>query len=180
MKTPTVALPLLCLLLLLPTPSFSQQAASNFPQSNPLQDTQAVRDEWRLAYKDFKPGSLVLAELEKLKLREREALNLWSDGKYTLPDLNREVERNQIHRHLLLCMAFVAGESGRVPEFIVVQVNTREIMKVFPSGKLPADPLQPNQIYECEPGKRKARYLTVFRGASRGDKLAVFAREAKP
>jgi len=33
-----MALPMLCLLLL-PTPSFSQQAASNFPQSNPLQDT---------------------------------------------------------------------------------------------------------------------------------------------
>jgi hypothetical protein len=45
-----MALPLPCLLLLLPATSFSQQAASNFPQSNPLQDQAAIRDEWRRAY----------------------------------------------------------------------------------------------------------------------------------
>jgi hypothetical protein len=171
---------MLCLLLL-PATSFSQQAACIFPQSNPLQDSPAVRDAWRKAYKDFKPGPRVQAELEKLKLREREARNAWSDSEYTLQDLNREYERIAIHRHLLLCIAIVAGDSDRVPELIVVQINTRENMKVFPSGKLPADPLQPNTVYETEPGgNRRVRYLSVFRGGSKGEKFAVFAREAEP
>ena len=54
-------------------------------------------------------------------------------------------------------------------------------MKVFPSGKLPADPLQSNQIYECEPGsKRRVRYLTLYQWSSGGPEFAVFAREVEP
>lgn len=158
---------------------FLFQQPQTWPQSDPLTDSSQIRDEWRRAYAKFKPGPRVLAELEKLKLREREAKKLWSDSEYTLQDLTREMERIWIHRHLLLCIALMAGERDQVPELIVVRVYTREILKVFPSGKLPADPLQPNTVYDCEPGgKRKVRYLTVFRGDSRGERFAVFAREA--
>ena len=81
----------------------------------------------------------------------------------------------------LLMPAIVAGDGGVVPELIVVQANTREIMKVFPSGKLPANPLQSNTIYETEPGgKRKVRYLTLYQWSEGGPKFAVFAREAEP
>src|SRR5215468_9450884 len=173
MNTRTMAFPLLCLLL--PTPSFSQQAASNFPQSNPMQDSPAVRDTWRRAYKDFKPSDAVSARIEELKAREREARDLWSAGELSQRQLSIEIERNQIHRHLLLCLALVAGERGTVPDLVVVQVNTREIQKVFPSGKLPADPLQPNAIYAVEPGSaRKVRYLTLYQWSSGGPKFAVF------
>lgn len=152
------------------------QQPQTWPQSDPLTDSPQVRNEWRRAYAKFKPGPRVLAELEKLKLREREAMKLWNDSEYTLQDVNREFERAAIHRHLLLCMALVASERDQVPELIVVRVYTREILKVFPSGKLPADPLQPNTVYDCEPGgKRKVRYLAVFRGDSRGERFAVFA-----
>jgi hypothetical protein len=95
--------------------------------------------------------------------------------------LSIEIERNQIHRHLLLCLALVAGEGGVVPDLIGVQANTREIMKVFPSGKLPADSLQPNTIYAVAPGSsRKVRYLTLYQWSSGGPKFAVFAREVEP
>ena len=147
MNTRTIALPLLCLLLL-PTTSFSQQAASNFPQSSPLQDTQAVRDAWRKAYKDFKPSAAVAARIEELKARERETFDLWNSGKISQQQLTIEIERNAVHRHLLMCLALVAGGKGTVPELVVVQANSREIARVFPSGKLPV---------ECEPsaGERK-------------------------
>jgi len=59
---------MLCLLLL-PATSFSQQAASNFPRSNPLQDQAAVRDEWRRAYKDFKPPAAVSRRNKSLDAR---------------------------------------------------------------------------------------------------------------
>jgi len=167
-------------LLLLPTQSFSQQAASNFPQSNPLQDSPAVRDAWRKAYKDFKPPAVVAPRIEELKVREREARESWSAGELSQRELSIEIERNQIHRHLLLCLALVAGNGGAVPELIVIQVNTREIQKIFPSGKLPADPLQPNTIYAVEPGSaRKVRYLTLYQWSSGGPKFAVFAREVE-
>ena len=74
MNTRTIALPLLCLLL--PATSSSQQAAINFPQSNPLQDQAAVRDAWRKAYKDFKSPATIAARIEELKAREREARDL--------------------------------------------------------------------------------------------------------
>jgi len=68
MKTRTTAL--LCFgLLLLPTTSFSQQAASNFRQSNSLQDNPAVRDPWRKAYKDFKPPAAVSRRNKSLDAR---------------------------------------------------------------------------------------------------------------
>lgn len=180
MNTRTIALPLLCLLL--HTPSFSQQqAASNFPQSNPLQDQAAVRDAWRKAYKDFKPPAAIAMRIEVLKAREREAHDLWSAGELSQRQLSIEIERNQIHRHLLLCLALVAGEGVAVPDLVVVQANTREVQKVFPSGKLPADPLQPNTIYAVEPGSsRKVRYLTLYQWRSGGPKFAVFAREVEP
>src|SRR5215475_12094708 len=98
MNTRTIALPLLCLLLL-SISSFSQQAASNFPQSNPLQDSQAVRDAWRKAYKDFKPSPAVAARIEELKARGREADDLWGAGELSQSQLSIEIERNQIHRH---------------------------------------------------------------------------------
>src|SRR5215468_12372664 len=178
MNTRTIALPMLCLLLL-PLICFSQQQASkqagNLPQSNPLQDRADVRDAWRKAYKDFKPGPQVAARIEELKAREREARDSWSAGELSQRQLSIEIERNQIHRHLLLCLALVAGERGTVPDLVVVQVNTREIQKVFPSGKLPADPLQPNAIYAVEPGSaRKVRYLTLYQWSSGGPKFAVF------
>jgi hypothetical protein len=157
------------------------QQPQTWPQSDPFTNTPQIREEWRRAYAKFKPGPRVMAELEKLKALERDARKLWDDGEYTLQDVNRVMERNWIHRHLLLCMALMAGERDQVPELIVVRPYAPEIMKVFPRGKLPADPLQPNQVYECEPGsKRKVRYLTTFRGDSRGEQFAVFAREAEP
>jgi len=117
-----------------------------------------------------------------LKLSERRAIRRsWDDGKFTLRDLNREIARIAIHRHLLLCMALLAGENGQVPELVVVQDNTREIMKVFPSGKLPADPLQPNTVYETEPGSsRSVRYLSLYQWSDGGPKFAVFAKEVEP
>jgi len=50
-------------------------------------------------------------------------------------DLSIEIERNAIHRHLLLCLALVVSEKGIVPELVVVQVNSRDIARVFPGGK---------------------------------------------
>ena len=74
--------------------------------------------------------------------------------------------------------ALVAGEKGIVPELIVVQANTREIARVFPSGKLPADSFEPNTIYECESGgKRQVRYLTLYQWSDGGAKFVVFAKE---
>jgi len=95
--------------------------------------------------------------------------------------LSIEIERNQIHRRLLLCLALVAGDGGTVPDLVVILSNTREIQKVYPSGKLPADPLQPNTIYETEPGSKwRVRFLTLYQWSSGGQKFAVFAREIGP
>jgi hypothetical protein len=146
-----------------------------------MQDSQAVRDAWRKAYKDFKSPAEAAARIEELKAREREARDLWSAGELSQRELSIEIERNSIHRHLLLCLALVAGEGGSIPKLIVVQASTSEIAKVFPSGKLPADPLQPNTIYAVEPGSaRKVRYLTLYQWSSGVPKFAVFAREAEP
>jgi hypothetical protein len=123
------------------------QEPQTWPQSNSFTDSPQIRDEWRCAYEKFKPELRVLAEFEKLKARERDVLNLWSDSECTLRDLNRKNELITIHRHLLLCMPLVAGECDQVPGLIVLLTGTREIMKVFPSGRLPADPLQPNTVY---------------------------------
>jgi hypothetical protein len=158
-----------------------QQQAATFPQSSPLQDFPAVRDAWRKAYKDFKPSAAVTACIEELKNRDREALNLCGAGEMSQTTLSIEIERNQIHRHLHLCLALVAGEKGTVPDLVVVKANSREIARVFPGGKLPADSLEPNKIYECEPGgKRRVRYLTLYRWDSNGERFAVFAREPEP
>jgi len=92
-----------------------QQQAATFPQSSPLQDSPAVRDAWRKAYKDFKPPAAVSACIEELKAREREAHGLWNAGELSPRQLSIEIERNQIHRHLLLCLALFAGEGGVVP-----------------------------------------------------------------
>jgi hypothetical protein len=102
MNTRTIALPLLCLLLPLPTPSFSQQAASNFPQSNLMQDSQAVRDTWRKAYKDFKPPAAVAAKLDELKWRDSEAIEMWSAGELDQAAMSLEFERYAVLRHLLM------------------------------------------------------------------------------
>jgi hypothetical protein len=116
-----------------------------------------------------------------LEARAREARDLWSAGELSQRELSIEIERNQIHRHLLLCLALVAGERGEVPDLVVVQANSREIASVFPSGKLPADSLWPNRIYECElGGKRRVRYLTLYRWDSNGERFAVFVREPEP
>jgi hypothetical protein len=45
---------------------WQQQQAAKFPQSSPLQDSPAVREEWRRAYKDFKPTAAVAARIEEL------------------------------------------------------------------------------------------------------------------
>jgi hypothetical protein len=82
---------------------------------------------------------------------------------------------------LLIRMSLVAGDGAAVPNLIVVQTATREIIKIFPSGKLPADPLQPNTVYGTEPGSaRHARRLRLYRWNDGGPKFAVFAREATP
>lgn len=157
------------------------QQPQTWPQVNPFTDSFSVREEWRRAYAKFKLGPRVAAEIEKLKAREREAFGLWQEGAISQRELSIELERAAIHRHLLMCMAFVAGEGWEAPELIVVRANHDEIRKVFPSGKLPADPLQPNQIYECEPGgKRRVRYLTLYQWSLGGAKFAVFAREVNP
>jgi len=81
----------------------------------------------------------------------------------------------QLLSAVILLFAAPRDES---PELVVVRANRSEIMKVFPSGKLPADPLLPNQIYSTEPGsKRRVRYLTTYRWGGDGEKFAVFARE---
>jgi hypothetical protein len=179
MNTRTIALPMLCLLL--PAPSFSQQAASNFRQSNPLQDTPAIRDEWRKAYKDFNPGPSVAERIEELKAREREVRDLWSVSKLSQRELSIEIARNQIHRHPLLYLVLVAGKGGSVSDLVVVQANTREIQKVFPSGKFPTDSLQANTIYAVVPGSaRKIRCLTLYQWSSGGPNFAVLAREVEP
>src|SRR5262249_1671948 len=103
-----------------------------FPQVKPLSDSPAIREEWRRAYKDFKPSAAVAARIEELKARERETFDLWNAGKISQQQLTIEIERNSIHRHLLLCLALIGGEDGAVPDLVVVQANTREIMKVFP------------------------------------------------
>ena len=85
---------LLCLLLL-PATSFSQQTASNFQQSNPLQDSPAVRDAWRKAYKDFKPPAAVATRIEELKTRNAEALHLWGAGELAQRDMSIEQDRDR-------------------------------------------------------------------------------------
>src|SRR5215813_327974 len=104
----TIALPLILLLvvmqqqqqqaatpiLLRPLVLQQQQQAATFPQSSSLQDSQAVRDEWRRAYKDFKPSAAVAARIEELKNREREARDLWSAGELSQRELSIEIERN--------------------------------------------------------------------------------------
>jgi hypothetical protein len=76
----------------------------------------------------------------------------------TQAQLSIEIERNAIHRHLLLCLALVAGEKGSVPDLVVVQTNSREITSVFPGGELPAEPLEPNMIYGVLAAMRHGAY----------------------
>jgi hypothetical protein len=156
-----------------------RQHQATFPQSSQLVDSSAVRDAWRKAYKGFKPPAAIASKMEELKRRQNEALERWSVGALDQAAMSREFDRNAIHRHLLMCLALVAGEKGTVPDLVVVQANSREIQKVFPSGKLPADPLQPNTVYETEPGSaREVRYLTLYKWSPFGARFAVFAREA--
>ena len=78
---------------------------------------------------------------------------------------------------MTLCLALAAAPRDEVPTLVVVLVNNREIMKVFPSGKLPEDPLKPNRVYETGPGGRlRVRYITTYRRGD-GERFAVFARE---
>src|SRR5215831_14567475 len=108
-------------ILLLPLVLQQQQQAAAFPQSSPLQDSPAVRDAWRKAYEDFKPPAGISVKIEELKNRELEARDLCSAGELSQHQLSIEIERNSIHRHLLLCLALVAGEGGAVPDLVVVQ-----------------------------------------------------------
>jgi hypothetical protein len=79
-----------------------QQQAAAFPQSSPLQDSSAVRDEWRRAYKDFKPSADVARRIEELKNRERKAFELFKNGAIMQGQLSIEIERNAMYRRLLL------------------------------------------------------------------------------
>lgn len=154
---------------------FSGWQSPQLPQHHPLSDE--YRKEWQEAYRRWKPGLKVAAEIKRLNERIRELNAAHSRGEITLKALSVELQRFEIQRHLILCLALAAAPRDEVPALVVVLVNSREIMKVFPSGQLPEDPLKPNHVYETERGsKRRVRYLTTYRWGD-GERFAVFARE---
>ena len=88
-----------------------------------------------------------------------------------------ELQRVEIQRHLTLCLARAEASRDEVLALVVVLVNNREIMNVFPPGRLPEDPLKPKQVYETGQGsKRRVRYTTTYRWGD-GERFAEFARE---
>jgi hypothetical protein len=66
-------------------PFASQRQAAAFPQSAQLVDYRAVREEWRRAYRDFKPPADVARRIEELTVREREALDPLNSGSISVP-----------------------------------------------------------------------------------------------
>jgi hypothetical protein len=155
---------------------FASQQTPSFPQLSPLTDDH--RTEWQKAYRQWKPGPKVAAEVKRLNERESELATSHARGDLPIESLTVELQRLEIQRHLTLCVALVAAPRDEFPELVVVRVNRSEIMRVFPLGKLPAETLQPNQIYPTEPGgKRRVRYLTTYRWGRDGERFAVFARE---
>jgi hypothetical protein len=84
----------------------------------------------------------------------RELNTAQSLGEITLKSLAVESQRMEVQRHLTLCLALAATPPDEVPSLVVMVVNSREIMKVFPAGMLPEDPLKPNHAYDKEPGRK--------------------------
>jgi hypothetical protein len=155
---------------------FVAQQTSPYPQLSPLTDDH--RAEWQKAYRQWKPGPKVEAEIKRLNQRESELATSHARGHLPIEALTIELQRLEIQRHLTWCIALVASPRDEFSQLIVVRANRQEIMKVFPLGKLPAETLQPNQIYPTEPGsKRLVRYLTTYRWGRDGERFAVFARE---
>ncbi len=153
----------------------SAQQTPRLPQHHPLSDE--YRAEWQRAYKDWKFGPKVTVEIKRLDDRQQELNSAYARGEIAMVPLSIELQRIFIQRHLTLCIALAAAPRDEALQLVVVLANHREIMKVFPSGKLPEDPLQPNHVYETEPGdKRRVRYLTAYRWGD-GERFAVFARE---
>lgn len=145
------------------------------PQHHPLSDE--YRGEWERAYQTWRPGPNVAAAVKRLADRAADLRAQLDRGDISLKRFSVEWQRVSIHRHLLLCIAIAAAPRDETPELVVVLTNSRELMRIFPSGKLPAEELRPNQVYETEPGsRRRVRYLTVYRWDN-GEKFAVFAKE---
>jgi len=62
-------------------------------------------------------------------------------------------------------------------ELVVILTNSRELMRIFSAGTLPAEELKPSRVYETEPGScRRVRYLTTYRWDDR-EKFGEFLRE---
>lgn len=145
------------------------------PQHHPLSDE--YRGEWERAYRNWKPGSKVAAAVNRLDERAGDLRSQLAREEISLKHFSVEWQRVSIHRHLLLCVALAAAPRDEAPELVVILTNSRELMRLFPSGKLPAEELRPSQVYETEPGsRRRVRYLTVYRWDNE-EKFAVFARE---
>ena len=53
-----------------------------------------------------------------------------------------------------------AALRDETPKLVVTFTNSRELMRVFPAGALPAEELKPSQVYKTEPeSRRRVRYL---------------------
>lgn len=145
------------------------------PRHHPLADE--YRAEWEKAYRDWKPGPNVAASVKRLDDRAGELRGHLAREEISPKHFSVEWQRVSIHRHLLLCIALAASQRDAAPELVVILTNSRELMRVFPSGKLPVEELKPSQVYETEPGsRRRVRYLTIYRWDN-GEKFAVFVRE---
>jgi hypothetical protein len=94
--------------------------SSRISPESPLHDSPTVHDQCRRGYKDFKSSADIASRIEELKARERQAFEFFNDGAIARATLTIEIERNVIYRHLLMCLALVAGGKGTVPDLIVV------------------------------------------------------------
>jgi hypothetical protein len=64
----------------------------------------------------------------------------------------------------------------KAPQLVLILTNSRELMRVFPAGTLPAEELKPSQVYETEPvSRRRVRCLTAYRWDG-GERSGVFLR----
>lgn len=73
-------------------------------------------------------------EIERLSERIWELNTAYLRSEITLKSLSVESRRVEIQRHLALWLAPASAPRDEVPAHVVVLVNNREIMKVFPDG----------------------------------------------
>ena len=90
---------------------FASQQTPSYPQFNPMTDEH--RTEWQRAYKQWKPGPKVAAEVKRLNQRESDLATSHARGDISIEAMTVELQRLEIQRHLTLCVALVAAR--RIP-----------------------------------------------------------------